>query len=86
VLFVAGGFGNYLNKESAARIGLLPKELAQRSKTVGNAALSGASMLLLNAEKRNMADAVAKNATVLDLSVSAVFSDRYMIGMMLEEK
>ena len=86
VLSIAGGFGNYLNKESAARIGLLPKELAQRSRIVGNAALAGASMLLLNSEMRRRAETVAKSANVLDLSVSAVFSDHYMIGLMLEEK
>ena len=84
-LYIAGGFGNYLNRKSAARIGLLPKELSQKAKAVGNAALSGASMLLLNMEMRTKAEAVAKNARVLDLAASEVFLDRYVAGMMLEE-
>lgn len=29
ILYIAGGFGNYLNKKSAARIGLLPRALAE---------------------------------------------------------
>ena len=78
-------FGNYLNKESAAVIGLLPRELAEKSRSVGNAALGGASMLLLNENLREKAADIAKNAVILDLSTSPVFSEQYMSGMMLEE-
>jgi uncharacterized 2Fe-2S/4Fe-4S cluster protein (DUF4445 family) len=81
VLYIAGGFGNYLNRQSAMKIGLLPKELAERSVTVGNAALSGASMLLLNPSLKSTLDGLIKNAKVLDLSVSSVFSDYYISGM-----
>ena len=85
VLYVAGGFGNYLNKNSAARIGLLPETLANRSKTVGNAALGGACMILLSSHVRDGADALAKSAITLELSTSPIFSDKYMMGMMFEE-
>ncbi len=83
-LYIAGGFGNYLNKESAARIGLLPRELANVSVTVGNAALSGASMLLLNSVFKTECATLAKKACVLDLSSNKIFSDRYMAGMIFE--
>lgn len=85
VLYVAGGFGNYLSKACAARIGLLPKALASRSRAVGNGALAGAAMLLLNRKLRQSASTLAKNATTLELSTSRVFADRYMSGMMLEQ-
>ena len=84
-LYVAGGFGNYLNPKSAARIGLLPKHLAGRAKAIGNAALSGAAMLLLNLEFRAEVETLARSAITLDLSSNPVFSDFYMSGMMLEE-
>lgn len=84
-LFVAGGFGRYLNPSSAARIGLLPKVLAKRSEAVGNAALAGASMLLLNAESRAEVHRIAADATLLDLTASRVFSDAFTMGMFLEE-
>ena len=84
-LYIAGGFGSYLNKDSAAKIGLLPKALAQSSKAVGNAALSGAAMILLNDEVRKQAEALAGAAKVLDLSTSPIFSEQYMSGMMLGE-
>ncbi len=84
-LYIAGGFGNYLNKESAAKIGLLPRELAKNAKAVGNAALAGASMLLLNTEIKAKAAELAKNAKTIDLSANPTFSEQYTSGMMLEE-
>ena len=85
VLYVAGGFGTYLNKNNAARIGLLPRVLAQKSQAVGNAALAGASMLLLNKDLISFADTIAKRAEVVDLATSSVFSEYYMSGMVLDE-
>jgi len=81
-LYIAGGFGNYLNKTSAARIGLLPPTLAERAKTVGNAALAGASVLLLDNSARKAAKALAESAETLDLSANKFFSEQYMLGMM----
>ena len=84
-LYIAGGFGTYLNKDSAARIGLLPKNLAKKSKAVGNAALVGASMMLLSNEIKEKAVELAKNANTINLSTSPAFSELYTSGMMLEE-
>lgn len=84
-LYIAGGFGTYLGKESAAKIGLLPRRLANVSKAVGNAALAGASMLLLNSDLREKTQAVAKRAAVLDLSTDSAFSELFMTGMLLDE-
>lgn len=84
-LCIAGGFGNYLNRESAAKIGLIPRSLTEKTRAVGNAALGGAVMLLLNQGAREEAEALAKNAAPVDLSVDPVFSEQYMSGMMLDE-
>ncbi|MBP3370448.1 MAG: DUF4445 domain-containing protein [Clostridia bacterium] len=84
-LFVAGGFGSYLNKRSATRIGLLPQKLAENSRAVGNAALSGACMLLLNTDLRERAERLADGASTLELSTNSVFADLYVSGMMLEK-
>ena len=40
-LLLAGGFGSYIRPESAARIGLIPKELLPVTKAIGNAAAEG---------------------------------------------
>ena len=84
-LCIAGGFGNYLNKESAAQIGMLPRSLAENAETVGNAALGGASMLLLNSDIREKAKLMANNAHTIDLSKDKGFSEKFMMGMMFEE-
>ena len=84
-LSIAGGFGSYLNMESAAKIGLIPKDLAEHAKAVGNAALGGAVMLLLNEPCRAEAEVLTQNAVTLDLSSNPTFSDFYMSGMMLGE-
>ena len=83
-LYIAGGFGNYLNKRNAARIGLLPKTLAARSLSAGNAALSGASMILLNSASKTKAEAIAKVANVTELATDPFFSEEYVAGMLFE--
>ena len=83
-LYIAGGFGSYLNKENAIKIGLLPKDFAPSICTVGNAAVSGAAMLLLDSAKKAEAQTIAENAQVLELSTNPVFSEHYMMGMLFE--
>lgn len=41
-VYLAGGFGYFLSEHAAARTGLLPKELLEKTKAVGNSALAGA--------------------------------------------
>ena len=83
-LYVAGGFGSYLNMQSAGEIGLIPSSLTNRVQVIGNAALTGAAMLLLNKELRATATALAQTASTADLASSPVFSELYMNGMMFE--
>lgn len=85
-LYIAGGFGNYLNKDNAVRLGLLPKPLAAASDTVGNAAIGGAAMILLNVEMQAAAQTIARSAAVLDLPTNAVFSEHYIMGMVFDEQ
>ena len=81
VLYIAGGFGNYLNMQSAAKIGLLPKEFAKNAIAVGNAALVGASMLLLAINTREQATAITSFTFVKELSNDPIFSELYMMGV-----
>lgn len=80
-LAVAGGFGSYLDVNSAGRIGLLPEELVPRVRVRGNAALSGAAMLLLNRGFIPHSEALAAGARTVDLSTSAEFMSAYTEGM-----
>lgn len=44
-IYIAGGFGFYLDKKAAARIGLIPFEWVERAETVGNTSLAGIRLL-----------------------------------------
>lgn len=83
-LWLAGGFGSYLNLRSAGRIGLLPAELTDRITVTGNAALAGAAMLLLDCSRRTRAAALAAEAEVVDLAANPVFANAYMEGMLFD--
>ena len=78
---LAGGFGRYLNKENAARIGLFPKELLSVTHAVGNGALKGAAMLLLDGEKRDSALTLSRSAFHLELATDPTFMEEYAMGM-----
>ena len=73
-----------MNKQSAVRIGLLPRELLPVVENVGNAALEGASALLLNKELRGAARELALKASVVDLATNADFSEFFTFGMSFE--
>lgn len=80
-VYVAGGFGNYLNMNNAEKVGLLPSGIAKKTETVGNAALGGAAMLLLAPSLRGECESIAKNVEVIELSTNKLFSDLYIEGM-----
>ena len=77
-LAIAGGFGSFLDLGSAARIGLFPSELKEKAVVLGNAALSGASMILLRRSFMEKADLLAQKSETVDLTTSPVFTEYYM--------
>jgi uncharacterized 2Fe-2S/4Fe-4S cluster protein (DUF4445 family) len=83
-LFIAGGFGTYLDRRNAERIGLLPRGLARSSVAVGNAALAGASLLLLDREAEVRALSLARRAHTVELATHPVFSEKFMETMTFE--
>jgi uncharacterized 2Fe-2S/4Fe-4S cluster protein (DUF4445 family) len=83
--YVAGGFGSYLNMKSAERIGLFPRGLSHKTFVVGNAALEGASMLLLDPTLRAEAQKISESAKLLELSGNSTFAEKYIMGMTFEQ-
>lgn len=82
--YLAGGFGSHLNIRSAVRIGLIPSALADRVEVIGNAALDGASMLLLDTTRRAQISTLQKNAQHIRLDGNAEFADLYIEAMIFE--
>ncbi len=83
-LYIAGGFGSYLDIGCAAEIGLIPNQLAHKANVVGNAALCGAAMMLLDKEFIDKSEEIAKKAQSVDLATSKTFIDAYTEGMFFE--
>ena len=81
-LNVAGGFGSYLDIPNAVAIGLLPEELGDRVRVLGNAALAGASMLLLAGDLRGECERRARGVNMVALAANPVFAAEYMERMM----
>lgn len=52
-LYVAGGFGFYLNADNASYIGLIPKELRDKYIVLGNSSLKGAIEILKSQDSSN---------------------------------
>ncbi|MHC4889002.1 MAG: ASKHA domain-containing protein [Planctomycetota bacterium] len=78
-IFLAGAFGNYIRRESALRIGLLPDVPAERIHFVGNAANAGAQMILLSRHCREKAKELACKIEYVEIAhekyFEAVFAD-----------
>lgn len=83
-LYIAGGFGSHLNLRSAVRIGLIPELLASRVQVIGNAALDGAAMLLMDKSKRETIAAFRENTVHVRLDGNPEFADRYVDAMLFE--
>lgn len=84
-VFIAGGFGSVLDKHSAAGIGMIPAELVDRTRAIGNAAAEGAIIAATSANVEKRLDEIAKNMKYIELSSDEYFSDEYIRQMNLGE-
>ncbi len=80
-ILLAGAFGNYIRRESALRIGLLPAVPAERIHFVGNAAASGAEMLLLASQWRRLAKKLARKIEYVEIANEPEFQDVFADSM-----
>jgi len=83
-VYLAGGFGTYININSALQIGLIPSELKGKIQSVGNAAGQGAIEGLLSVDCLTQANIISKKIKYIELSSSKDFNDYYIECMMFE--
>ncbi|MBU1125261.1 MAG: DUF4445 domain-containing protein [Candidatus Omnitrophica bacterium] len=76
-VFIAGGFGTYLDIENAITIGLLPDLERNKIRFLGNTSLAGARMVLLSEQAAQKADEIARTITYFELSVDPGYMDEY---------
>ena len=82
-LYVAGGFGNYLNIEKAIGIGLLPDISREKIEFVGNTSLAGARICLLSEKALEKAFIISRAMTNIELSVYQPFMDEFVAALFL---
>ena len=80
-ILLAGAFGNYIRPESALRIGLLPYVPLERIHFVGNAAASGAQMLLLSHQFRALAHELAHKIEYVEIAHEEEFESIFADSM-----
>jgi uncharacterized 2Fe-2S/4Fe-4S cluster protein (DUF4445 family) len=81
-VLLAGGFGNYIRRGNAQRIGLLPPGIQhQRIRYQGNTSLAGARLACLLRRGREACDAIAARTEHVDLSQEPDFATAFAEAM-----
>ena len=84
-VYIAGGFGSRINVENAVRIGLLPEEIKDKIIVLGNAALTGACMLLGDMEKIDAIRKIASTSSHVNLGGNPMFNNLYVENMLFPD-
>jgi len=86
VVLIAGGFGNFIRRSSAQRIGLLPGGIDHsRIRYVGNVSLAGARVALLSEHARRLGEELARRVKHVELSMLEGFQDAFVDAMLFPE-
>lgn len=83
-VYLAGSFGGGIDVNSAAEIGILPKECVKKGivTAVGNTSLAGAAAYLFDETVRENLREIMENARYTELSSDKGFTDAFIGGMM----
>jgi uncharacterized 2Fe-2S/4Fe-4S cluster protein (DUF4445 family) len=82
-VYVAGGFGRFLDLEKSITIGLLPDLPVDSFTYLGNSALAGAHAMLRSGSARKKVRQLADRMTYLELNVSPAYMDEYTAALFL---
>jgi uncharacterized 2Fe-2S/4Fe-4S cluster protein (DUF4445 family) len=85
-VLIAGGFGNFIRRSNAQRIGLLPSEIEHRRiRYVGNTSLAGSRLVALSRQARSAAEQIARRSRHIDLSIDKSFNGAFAEAMIFPE-
>jgi len=77
-IYLAGGFGNYLDVANAVIIGMLPDIPAERIHFVGNTSIAGAKSALLSLEAYEAISDIASRMTYVDLMTRPDYMEEFV--------
>ena len=82
-IYIAGGFGRFLNLQNAKIIGLIPDEPLEKFRYIGNSSLIGSNMILISQDFREKQIKLAQRMTYIDLSTDASYMDQYTAALFM---
>jgi uncharacterized 2Fe-2S/4Fe-4S cluster protein (DUF4445 family) len=82
-VYLAGGFGMQLDVAHAIAIGILPGMRPPQVRVVGNTALAGALLALVDRTTLGEMTSLSRRVAVVELNRTADFSDRYVDHLLL---
>lgn len=82
-IYIAGGFGRFLDLEDAITIGLLPDLPRFKFKYIGNSSLSGAYKVLISREYRERLFELSRRMTYIELNTNPSYMDQYTSALFL---
>jgi len=77
-IYIAGGFGNFLNVQRAVTVGMLPDVPPAKLQFVGNTSIAGAKTVLLSQKTLTTAERIAESMTYLDLMSNPDYMDEFI--------
>jgi uncharacterized 2Fe-2S/4Fe-4S cluster protein (DUF4445 family) len=77
-IYLAGALGNYINPYSAMRIGMIPTVDVETIKSLGNAASTGASMVLLSKSYWQKTIKLSRSISYIELSTRPEFTNHFI--------
>ena len=83
-LFLAGGFGNYVDVASCITIGMLPKEMQTKAISLGNTSGTGALLSLKSVQFDQVVQDIRRRSCYVELSEDEDFVLDYVMNMDFE--
>lgn len=84
-ILLAGGFGNFIRRNHARRIGMLPPIPCSKIRFVGNTASFGAKRALLSSLEKRTASTLINKVRHVDLSLDPEFQMEFSNAMLMPE-
>jgi uncharacterized 2Fe-2S/4Fe-4S cluster protein (DUF4445 family) len=82
-IYIAGGFGRFLDLEEAITIGLLPDISRSKFRYIGNSSLSGAYKVLISKGYRDRVFELSRRMTYIELNTNPSYMDQYTSALFL---
>lgn len=82
-VYIAGGFGRYIQIHDAILIGMLPDLPHDKFTYIGNSSLTGSYIALLSQEHRELLAQIASKMTYIDLGSDPRYMDAYLAALFL---